>query len=1506
VGQLKSYVCATACALLAALLIAGPASAKTVELTKYNGTYPGGSIDGSDAVGIESPTFPNGSLQKMDIDQSNGDILVASSGFPERIYKFDESGASAEFSALSPKTIISPQSFGYYGDLEIDNSGTASQGQFYAFPEYGPINGYQASGAALGGGFPIEGTGDVCGAAVGPDGHFWRDQYNQGIHEYDATGVATGTVVSISPGNFCDFDMDAEGNFYTLAPYYSAAVLKYNSTGEFISEIDSGPATALAIDLSNGDLYVDEGNIIKHYTSEGGLLDTFGQPDEPSYPGLSNSRGIAVNEHTHTVYAANNRNPTTVDSFSPTGAITIPTVTTGVPDVEPTTAVLRGIVDPDGIDTTDCEFEWGPTSSYGHKVECEQGKVFAGASGENNVSAAIAGLTKGSPYHFRVTAANENGVVSKGGDHAFTASGLPIVEAGVSKLNTDGAQFDVTIDPNGGNTTYHLEYGTEVGVYEESTEEEALETNVEAQSFSHKVTGLTPETEYHYRVVAHNDAGTTNGPDQTFKTFPPPPPFDPCGNALVRKQTGAALVPDCRAYELVSAADQGGYDVESDLLAGQEPLEAYPDAPDKVLYSMHFGALSVSGSPTNFGHDPYVATRSQNGWTTEYVGLPADGMPSTEPYGSPLAGSDSGLNEFAFAGDHICRPCFSDGSSNVPVRVANGTLIKGMAGSLNPAAEPVGEVRKRFSADGSKFLFASDMKFDAAATSGSMWIYERDLGAATTQLVSTLPSGAPIGGEVAELDVSADGTRVLVGQVVDEDAVGNRFYDLYMHMAGSPNSVKVVDTPSGVIYNGMTGDGTKVFFTTPDPVATSENQDSDSSADLFRADVGSGSAALQRVSTGSGGTGNTDGCEPIADWNVVSGGPDCSTVAFAGGAGVASGDGTVFFVSPERLDGVANGIPGQPNLYVARPSQPPHFVATIDSSLVKPGPQPPEHPVVDSEVGGHFDVPEGLAVDQSNGDIYIPELSTGTVLRLKPNGESDDFTAGTAAGTNELTGFEWAIEGTAQVAVDNSGGPTDGDFYVESGACCFENKVDVYSSAGEHLQTLTGSGNPNGEFGLVCGIAVDQSNGAIYIGDYFGYVWRYSPSGGTVEEGDYSGAIATGSFSGTCDVASDAGKVYIGHVEGERALDVYPSSAFTTGTPLEPTPTEQLTTEVVAVATDHDSGEVFVDKGPKIYVFDSSGVATASFGGGAFSGSSGVAVRSSNHHVFATSGKQAVTEFGYVIPPYHPIEQPAIVHGVAQAATHSYGDFQVTPDGDFAAFSSLLPLTGAVTHGHYEIYRYDSGSGELECVSCGPSNSADVQLSGYGLNLTDDGEAFFTSAEQFVLRDTNEKKDVYEFENGDVQIISGGTGPADSGLVTVSRDGENVYFFTRDSLAPQDENGSLMKIYDAREGGGFLFTREPQPCAASDECHGPGTQAGQPPVVNTFKGSGKPTEPISDCASLARRAKHIRARAAQLRKRASKASSAGHAHSLRGRARALGKKARRVARKAHRCSGGGE
>ena len=47
-----------------------------------------------------------------------------------------------------------------------------------------------------------------------------------------------------------------------------------------------------------------------------------------------------------------------------------------------------------------------------------------------------------------------------------------------------------------------------------------------------------------------------------------------------------------------------------------------------------------------------------------------------------------------------------------------------------------------------------------------------------------------------------------------------------------------------------------------------------------------------------------------------------------------------------------------------------------------------------------------------------------------------------------------------------------------------------------------------------------------------------------------------------------------------------------------------------------------------------------------------------------------------------------------------------------------------------------------------------------------------------------------------------------------------------------------MKIYDAREGGGFAYLFPPTSCKASDECHGAGSST--PPPVQTGSEAGSP------------------------------------------------------------------
>ncbi len=122
---------------------------------------------------------------------------------------------------------------------------------------------------------------------------------------------------------------------------------------------------------------------------------------------------------------------------------------------------------------------------------------------------------------------------------------------------------------------------------------------------------------------------------------------------------------------------------------------------------------------------------AEDGWTTKYVGIPADNPYADSPFASTLEEADPGLRSFAFGGSDICSPCFADGSSGAPVRRADGTLVQGMAGSLDPgpSAESSGFIGKRLSADGTHFVFGSTSRFEPDGNNnGDISIYSRDLG----------------------------------------------------------------------------------------------------------------------------------------------------------------------------------------------------------------------------------------------------------------------------------------------------------------------------------------------------------------------------------------------------------------------------------------------------------------------------------------------------------------------------------------------------------------------------------------------------------------------------------------------------------------------------------------------------------------------------------------------------------------------------------------------------------
>jgi hypothetical protein len=110
---------------------------------------------------------------------------------------------------------------------------------------------------------------------------------------------------------------------------------------------------------------------------------------------------------------------------------------------------------------------------------------------------------------------------------AFTAfapaalAAAPDVTTGDAAPGATTAALNGTVDPNGVETSYHFEYGTgtEYGL---ETRTEAAGAGADPLAVQATLSGLSPSTTYHYRLVASNADGTSRGLDRTFTTTAAP------------------------------------------------------------------------------------------------------------------------------------------------------------------------------------------------------------------------------------------------------------------------------------------------------------------------------------------------------------------------------------------------------------------------------------------------------------------------------------------------------------------------------------------------------------------------------------------------------------------------------------------------------------------------------------------------------------------------------------------------------------------------------------------------------------------------------------------------------------------------------------------------------------------------------------------------------------------------------------------------------------------------
>ena len=198
-----------------------------------------------------------------------------------------------------------------------------------------------------------------------------------------------------------------------------------------------------------------------------------------------------------------------------------PTVTTSGPTVVTSdSAVLAGIVDPNGT-ATSYAFEYGATAAYGSQTPYTDA---GSGSSSQHVSALVSGLTAGTTYHFRLVATSSAGSAIGADASLVTTTGavaagstLPVVSSAAAvAVSATGAQLNGAINPAATSTTWYFEYGLTTG-YAAQTKPQTM-SGLGARPVNVHLAGLAPATTFHFRLVAQSGSGLYVGPDATFQT----------------------------------------------------------------------------------------------------------------------------------------------------------------------------------------------------------------------------------------------------------------------------------------------------------------------------------------------------------------------------------------------------------------------------------------------------------------------------------------------------------------------------------------------------------------------------------------------------------------------------------------------------------------------------------------------------------------------------------------------------------------------------------------------------------------------------------------------------------------------------------------------------------------------------------------------------------------------------------------------------------------------------
>jgi hypothetical protein len=845
-------------ALLVALMAAAcllPGAAFAAEIRSLTGSF------GPDGTSGTSFGFPTA----LAFDQSNKH-LYALDLFPGKLHGFDASTPGSH-PPLGGSFPLSQSEVEALDDIAVDSS---THNIFRARLSEGKLLGFDERGAELPG-FPVT-LGAACGVAVDTLGNVWVAMgYLSQVRQYSPAGALLKTIL-VAGGSPCSLALDSQNNLYVGLAEGETRKYSSGSNYEVPTPIDPEYTAGLAVDRSTDELYVLHPFSVSVYDNTGNFLYEFGAGGE-----YFESGGIAIDEATEEVFLTD-QSTLKVKVFGPPPPI--PKVTAESADgIAATTATLHGTVNPKGQAVEDCHFEAVPnsqflTSKFNNVTAAQKFPCVPAAgsipidSNPHPVTANVTGLQPATVYRYRLVAKNTFGEV-KTVDRQFT-SGLstPLVEKeSVLAVGNTDATVSASVNPRGGETTYHVEYGT-TNAYGQSTSESVpfgFPADNAGHTFSVHIGGLQPGTAYHFRFVATNSAGPTQGTDTTFATYPASASFAPCPNDLFRTGVGARL-PDCRAYEQGTPIDKHGANA-------QVATGAVSASGDRFTF------FSNGGLPTSGGSSallPFLASRGPDGWSTDGF------LPSTEPKEvARILGVDEDLSTALVS--------FAEEEGVVEAGVPRFFLRDSATAAFHTAfVSPagVGNVNVQgFAADPSHLIFTAQGQLLPGVSGFTNNLYDLDHG--TLTVANRIPAGSatscddeagpacviPPGGSPRNQNhISRDGSRVFfIAKPVGETSLQGR---VYMREDGTRTtwvsaSQRTTPDPNGekpAELAGISADGSKVFFkscekltddstafsTAPNECSNSPGETPVQGQDLYSYDVGTGELTDLTVDSNAG------------------------------------------------------------------------------------------------------------------------------------------------------------------------------------------------------------------------------------------------------------------------------------------------------------------------------------------------------------------------------------------------------------------------------------------------------------------------------------------------------------------------------------------------------------------------------------------------------------------------------------------------------------------------------